>query len=216
MSFNVVLFSGGKDSLALALYLLERGENFRLVYNSYGYEPVFHWDYLWEVSKRLGLSLDITYPTKGFLRIFETAPTNNVPHCRQHIKISPLRSYLKERKAKKIFVGIRSDERRGCPKGKICPFIEEKITLRGVKELIRKSGVPLHPYYFLGFSRVSCVPCPNWGLRDVATCLRYEWCKKLLFQVLEVVFSFHSEVWIKRKARWYWRVYRFVRQKTLF
>ena len=42
MSSNIVLFSGGKDSLALALYLLERGENFRLVYNAYGYEPSFY------------------------------------------------------------------------------------------------------------------------------------------------------------------------------
>jgi 3'-phosphoadenosine 5'-phosphosulfate sulfotransferase (PAPS reductase)/FAD synthetase len=213
---DIVLFSGGKDSLALVLFLRQKGEDFRLVYNSYGYEPVFYWDYLWDVSKKLGLELDITYPVKDFLEIFKTAPTGNVPHCRQYIKISPFCLYLRDRKVNKVFVGIRSDEKRKCPKGRECPFINKGITLQGVNEIIRKSDIPLHPLYGLGFSRVSCIPCPNWGLRDVSVCLRYGWCKKLLFQVLDVVFSYHPEVWIKQKARWYWRVRKFVSQRTFF
>lgn len=132
MSKNIVLFSGGKDSLALALFLKQKREDFKLVYNSYGYEPSFYWDYLDYVSKKLGLELDITYPVKDFLEVFKLAPTSNVPQCRHYVKIEPLRLYLKRNKeVGKVFVGIRSDEKRGCPRNRNCPMIDYGITLKG-------------------------------------------------------------------------------------
>jgi len=216
---DVVLFSGGKDSLATALLLKAGKKDFRLVYNSYGYEPTFHWDYLEIISKRLGVEVDITKPKRNFFEIFKTAPTNNVPHCRQYIKISPLRDYLRENRVQKIYLGLRADEDRGCPKWDkrfSCPLKELGVGIAGVYRVIEAFNFDLHPLYQLGFSRVSCVPCPNWGKRDVLICLHYRWCKKLLLKVLDVVFSHHTEAWVRKKAVWYWRVYNIVRQKSLF
>jgi len=215
---RVLLFSGGKDSLATFLYLREKGIKPLLLYHSYGYELVLVWDYFDYLHRVLGVDFVITKPKVDFLEIFKEAPTLNVPRCRQYVKIAPFRDFVKSRDVEVAYLGLRADEKRGCPKHFAfeCPLKQANLGLSDVYNLIAKAKVKLHPFYSFGFSRVGCVPCPAWGKRDLVVCLKFDWCRKLLFKVLDVVFSFHSVKDLRRYGVWYLRAYYLAKQRFLF
>ena len=109
---NVVAFSGGKDSTAMALRMAELGEDFDLLFTATGDELPDLRCHLDRVVSMTGKTL-IEPTNKGLY--FWIAEHNALPNwrqrwCTRQIKIVPCIAYLKANPGSVLHVGLRADE----------------------------------------------------------------------------------------------------------
>lgn len=91
MTRQVVAFSGGKDSTAVALLLHERGENFDLLFTPTGNELPDLVAHLRRVSDHVGREI-IVPPNRSlalWIEHFKALPNNRQRWCTRLIKIEP-------------------------------------------------------------------------------------------------------------------------------
>jgi len=113
MAVNVVAFSGGKDSTAMALRLAELGEPFELLFNLTGDELPDLLAHVRSVAALAGRPLHLTTP--GFslaerVRRYEALPNGHMRWCTRELKIEPTVKFLASRPGSTLCVGLRADE----------------------------------------------------------------------------------------------------------
>jgi hypothetical protein len=109
---NVLAFSGGKDSTALALRLSELGEDFSLFFTPTGNELPELLGHIRRVKDIVGKPL-IVPPTRslqGLIRDQKALPNPWMRWCTRIIKIEPCIEFLKAHPGSTLIVGLRADE----------------------------------------------------------------------------------------------------------
>lgn len=185
---HIVSVSGGKDSAALALYLLERYPELPVeyVFCDTGCELPETYEYLERLEVVLGKeiarlnALDLLGMAKkpgrtpfdvwlqevygGFL------PSPRARWCTRVLKIKPFEDYVGEHRALS-YIGIRGDEdREGYTSRKppviseqpnimpVYPFKDDQLGLSDIQRILAESGLGL-PEYYRWRSRSGCYFC---------------------------------------------------------
>jgi len=171
----VVSVSGGKDSTAVCLALTEAGIEHRRVFADTGWEHDSTYEHLDTLRKHLG-PIDVVGVEGGMvakMRVRAGFPSRMQRWCTSTLKIKPLQEYHDEIRDSEgdtvSVVGIRSDESHS--RSMMLPFEDDDrwggyvwrpILSWSVEDVIsihHRHGVPLHPLYHQGMSRVGCWPC---------------------------------------------------------
>ena len=168
----VVGFSGGKDSLATALYCRDIGPT-TLLHADTGWEHPGHRGYLEYAANALGLPL-VTVGRPGGMRQLcvdkQMFPSRTRRFCTSHLKILPIAKHLAAQDDEVVsVVGVRAAESAARAKLTEWTYFDEadcwtwrpilKWSLGQVLAAIADAGVELHPHYADGAARVGCYPC---------------------------------------------------------
>jgi 3'-phosphoadenosine 5'-phosphosulfate sulfotransferase (PAPS reductase)/FAD synthetase len=110
---NVLAFSGGKDSTALALRLAELGEEFILFFTPTGDELPDCIDHIARVTALTGRPLvarSCGRSLRGLIEAKACLPNQNMRWCTRMLKIEPCKAFLLEHPGSVLLVGLRADE----------------------------------------------------------------------------------------------------------
>jgi len=176
-SVLVVSMSGGKDSTATALRVIESGLSARFVFADTGWEAQETYDYLDMLRHRLGITIDVVGAPGGMVgKIKHRAgfPARKQRWCTRELKVELIRAYhdeLMEREGVDTIsvLGIRAEE--SADRAKMPEFGFDDLwggyvwrpmiaaTIDDVLAIHHRHGIPVNPLYRKGFSRVGCNPC---------------------------------------------------------
>jgi len=169
----ILSVSGGKDSTAMGLFLLDLGIPFRMVFLDTGWEHKLTYDYIkGPLTDKLG-DIEIVkgpLPMADLILKKGMFPSRVTRFCTQELKVKPIIKYLKGLEEEPInAVGIRAAEsmrRAKMPawewqKGYDCEVWRPILdwTLDQVIEIHKRHDIKPNPLYLLGASRVGCWPC---------------------------------------------------------
>jgi 3'-phosphoadenosine 5'-phosphosulfate sulfotransferase (PAPS reductase)/FAD synthetase len=171
----IVSMSGGKDSTATSLALTEAGIDHRRVYADTGWEHESTYEHLDVLREHLG-PIDVVGVEGGMIakmRARAGFPSRLRRWCTRELKIEPLTAYhdaIRDAEGDTVsVVGIRADESRS--RSKMSAFEDDDTwggymwrpiidwSVRDVIDIHHRHGVPMHPLYLRGMSRVGCWPC---------------------------------------------------------
>src|SRR5215813_8680753 len=110
---NILAFSGGKDSTALALRLAELGQDYRLFFTPTFRELPECLDHIERIRDLTGKPLVVRTAGKTLDRLIEdqeALPNNRQRWCTRILKIEPCKAYLLENPGSTLLVGLRADE----------------------------------------------------------------------------------------------------------
>ena len=156
---HVVSLSGGKDSAAMAIYLRDRLPDLDYVFSDTDKELPETYEYLARIEAYLGKEIVRLRADRGFDHWLEVyggyLPSPRMRWCTKMLKIRPFESWVEKLGDVdvRMYVGIRADENRGgynptkpniTP---VYPFIEARITLARVHQILEDSGGGVPPYY---------------------------------------------------------------------
>jgi 3'-phosphoadenosine 5'-phosphosulfate sulfotransferase (PAPS reductase)/FAD synthetase len=182
----VVNVSGGKDSTALALAMLEADIPHRRVFADTRWEARETYEHLEMLRAKLGPIDVVGYPGGMPAKIREGArfASRMQRWCTRELKIEPLRTYCDAIDADGSIVvtatGIRAEE--GTERNGRAEMAEveddeqwggwmwrpiHKWTIADVLAIHHRHGVPVNPLYQRGHDRVGCYPCVMASKEDV-------------------------------------------------
>jgi hypothetical protein len=109
---NVVAFSGGKDSTAMALRLAEQGEEFELLFTPAGNEPPELFTHVESIAGLIGRTLhSVSNRDLDFwIKHHNALPNFRMRWCTRLLKIEPAKVFLVQRPGSTLLVGLRADE----------------------------------------------------------------------------------------------------------
>jgi 3'-phosphoadenosine 5'-phosphosulfate sulfotransferase (PAPS reductase)/FAD synthetase len=193
----VASVSGGKDSTALILSLLEAAQRgdipigvLRFVFADTGWEADETYAYLDYLRGRLGIEIAVMGVEGGMrTRIAHRAgfPGRMQRWCTQELKIEPLRAYhdrlIEETGLETVSaMGIRAAESEA--RAKMVEWEDEpegqrswggyvwrpllQWTIKDVLTIHNRHGVKVNPLYQRGHNRVGCYPCIYAGKEEIA------------------------------------------------
>jgi len=188
---NIASFSGGKDSTAVALWLIEQGIDFRPVHCDTGWEHPETEEYIKYINQtvfagRLIVLKNPKYPNGmvDLIRSKGSFPSRLRRFCTEALKIEPLHSYLETLDDGDITVyqGIRADESLRRSKMTKSDWsdegggyrIERPIFNWSADEVFaihKRHGVKPNPLYLQNAGRVGCAPCIMVSLRELKALL---------------------------------------------
>ncbi len=185
---HIISFSGGKDSTALAIYMLENYPHidFEFVFCDTGVELPETYAYIKRFEEIFGITVhhvnalqvhgfeekEGRIPFDVILRERYTGylPSPQVRWCTKALKIDPFEHFVGDDDCYS-YIAIRGDEQRASMSGgksvkisqkenitTVYPFIDFQIDLETVKSLLDDSGLGLPPYYRWR-SRSGCFFC---------------------------------------------------------
>lgn len=172
----IVSVSGGKDSTATWLRLLESGIRCRAVFADTGWEAPETYAYLDLLRAKVG-PIDVVGVEGGMrakIRARAGFPARKQRWCTRELKVEPLREYHDRVRAETdretvSVVGIRAEESEERAAMAVFGFDERwggyvwrpslDLTVAEVIETHHRHGVPLNPLYLRGHNRVGCYPC---------------------------------------------------------
>ena len=167
---HILALSGGKDSSALAIYLLGKVPNMEYVFCDTEKELDETYEYLIKLETFLGKKIhflkyssgygfdEILQIKKGFL------PSPKSRWCTEYLKLKPYEDFIGDDSVIS-YVGIRADEphRTGYISTKpnvktVLPFVENNVRLEDVERILNESGLGV-PRYYKWRSRSGCYFC---------------------------------------------------------
>jgi 3'-phosphoadenosine 5'-phosphosulfate sulfotransferase (PAPS reductase)/FAD synthetase len=112
MTKQIITFSGGKDSTALALRLAEMGEDFVCLFTPTGNELPELQAHIEKVLALINkpLVLPANKSLDEWITFYEALPNWRQRWCTRQIKIEPCVAYLKQHPGSTLLVGLRADE----------------------------------------------------------------------------------------------------------
>jgi 3'-phosphoadenosine 5'-phosphosulfate sulfotransferase (PAPS reductase)/FAD synthetase len=159
---HLLSLSGGKDSAALAVYMLEKYPNLPMeyVFIDSGCELPETYAYLEKIKAILGIKIIEIKPRRNFeywLKMFNgVLPSPQNRWCSRELKLKPYAKWLKVNCNEVVvynYVGLRADEDRIGYQSKsnkvlsVFPFLTDGLVLSDVKQILRESGLGLPEYY---------------------------------------------------------------------
>ena len=180
---HIVNFSGGKDSTAMLLLMIEKGMKIdEIIYCDTGKEFPEMYEHIKQVEKYIKRPITKLKATKTFdFLMFShkklkgknkgqngySWPDFKNRWCTSKLKTEIIRHYLKKYAGEEIieYVGIAADEIKRI-KGKKYPLVEWQMTERECLEYCYKKGFIWNGLYEK-FSRVSCWCCPLKSLKEL-------------------------------------------------
>lgn len=171
---HILAISGGKDSAALAVYMREKYPHIPLeyIFTDSGSELPETYEYLDRIQAILNIDIIKINPNKNFdywLKYFGgVLPSPSNRWCTRLLKLQPYSNWLKENYQNikiKSYIGLRIDENRKgfIPKKSeniepIYPFVNDKLALIDIYNILEKSGIGL-PKYYSWRQRSGCYFC---------------------------------------------------------
>ena len=160
--------SGGKDSSALAVYMLDRVPEMEYFFCDTGAELPETYEYLDKLESALGKPIARLNATKGFDHWFDVyrgaLPSPTMRWCTRKMKIEPIEEWVGDDEVVS-YVAIRADEsgRKGYVSTKpnikaIFPFVDDGIDHPGVLRILENAGIGL-PSYYEWRTRSGCYFC---------------------------------------------------------
>jgi 3'-phosphoadenosine 5'-phosphosulfate sulfotransferase (PAPS reductase)/FAD synthetase len=188
---SIVSFSGGKDSTAMLLQLIERDSPIdEILFCDTGVEFPAMYDHISDVQKFINRNITIIHPDHDFYWYFSwykrKSKTCKHPDvtglgfpgfmfrwCTSYLKIGPINKYCRQYESFQTYIGYSADEefrtqRPSIKKRKnlIFPLIEWNITGKAALKLCYESGFSWNGLYD-HFNRLSCWLCPLQTLVDL-------------------------------------------------
>lgn len=169
----IASISGGKDSTAMALWLMEKEIPFTSVFMDTGWEAEETYDYIrGPLTERIGPIVEISGKRKmeELIRHKQMFPSRVRRFCTQDLKIRPFAKWLKENTEEPVIaVGIRAGESYARSKMGEWEFSDwaDGWTWRPLINFTEEDVVEMHtrhdmrpnPLYLKGARRVGCFPC---------------------------------------------------------
>jgi 3'-phosphoadenosine 5'-phosphosulfate sulfotransferase (PAPS reductase)/FAD synthetase len=179
----VVCVSGGKDSAAMAIWLLKESglpNPTRFVFTDTGHENPVTLEYLDYLEAQLDIKIERVQGPYSFLTLAmkkKRFPSTRVRFCTEELKVKPLARWIDSQEEADpdfdpvVVQGIRREEsgpRRMMPEWEEsqrgaydCPMWRPIIdwTWQQVFDIHRKYGIEPNPLYKRGLKRVGCWPC---------------------------------------------------------
>ena len=182
--FHIVSFSGGKDSTAMLLMMVEKGMQIdEILFCDTGMEFPEMADHVKKVEEYIGREITVIKHDKGFEHLaFERVltkgkregekgygwPRPNARWCTSRLKTELIGKHLRNR-AKEYnviqYVGIAADEERRV-KDKVYPLVEWGVTEAEALQYCYDRGFDWGGLYEI-FGRVSCWCCPLKSLAEL-------------------------------------------------
>ena len=179
-----VSFSGGKDSLATLLLVLEAGLKPDILFIDTGLEFKETLDHVAAVSKEFGLPLVVEEAGEAFWDHLDTfgPPGKDYRWCCKTCKLGPAARLIKERYPEGVlsFIGQRryeSEQRAGKKSVWENPWVPLQIGASPIQNwtalhvwlYLFKMGVDYNPWYERGLERIGCWLCPSSDLAEMET-----------------------------------------------
>ena len=180
----IISISGGKDSTATLLFMLERvkKEDIEVVFIDTKWEADETYEYLDYLEEKLNIS--ITWiESEGMEALClrkKTMPNRIMRFCTENLKIKPFNKWLYENYVSKnkdfiICQGIRREESQARADTETFEIIKQTYNRKSffvktlypiaywkkkrVFDYIEEKGLKPNPLYSRGFNRVGCMPC---------------------------------------------------------
>lgn len=170
---HILALSGGKDSAALAVYLMDKISDLEYVFTDSGCELPETYEYLDRVEAILGIQITRLQPKRTFRDWlhykYGYLPSQRNRWCTFELKLRPYQRYINENYADCTiysYVGLRADEeseREGFKTSQSniiqChPLKEDGLVYSDVEALLKSSGLGF-PKYYQWRSRSGCFFC---------------------------------------------------------
>lgn len=166
---HILSISGGKDSAALAVYMMENYNipDLEYVFMDTEQELVETYEYLEKLEGALGCEIVRLKPERSFDEYVKLhngyLPSAQQRWCTINMKIKPFEAFVGDDHVYS-YIGIRGDENRDgyiSSKGNVepvYPFIDDSITKRDVFRILEESGLGI-PDYYKWRTRSGCYFC---------------------------------------------------------
>lgn len=172
----VASVSGGKDSAALCLWLMEQGIEHRRVFADTGWEHPATYEYLrGPLTSKLGPIDEVGFPggMVGLIDKKQTFPKRMQRFCTESLKVKPLATYVKQLQDEHgeviSAVGIRAAESKARSKLEEWEWSDSfdcdvwrpliRWSEQEVIDIHHRHGLAPNPLYLKGATRVGCWPC---------------------------------------------------------
>lgn len=177
---DIVSFSGGKDSTAMLLRMIETGMNIdKIVFADTGFEFPELYEYIKRIEKHIGKKIEVVYPSKTFEDWFYGKTTRG--KAKDEVRGFPLRIYpcywsreakivpltKLQKKTDKVYIGIAYDEKERCQSTSNLkyPLVEWKWTEQDCINYLNEKNL-FNPLY-VNFDRLGCYFCPKQNEKSI-------------------------------------------------
>ncbi len=177
---NIVSFSGGKDSTAMLLRMIELNIPVdKIVFADTGFEFPELYEYIKKIEKHIGRKVEFVYPEKSFEEWFEGKvtrgkhkgerrgfPLRYFPcYWSREAKVKPLTKIAN--KTDKVYIGIAYDEQQRCQSegNLVYPLVEWRWTEQKCIDYLNNKNL-FNPLY-VNFDRLGCYFCQKQNEKSI-------------------------------------------------
>lgn len=174
---NILAYSGGADSGALAVWMQRENIHFTPVFCDTGWEHPMTYAHIADFNTKVFRGTLVTLKPEGryvdmpsLVQIKKRVPSAKARFCTQELKVEPMKVFLAGlEESPTVYQGIRADEseaRRMAKRSEwsdVYDCLVERPLLTWTKAEVfafhKEHGIPVNPLYLLGAGRVGCFPC---------------------------------------------------------
>jgi len=182
---NIISLSGGKDSTAMLLMMLEKKSRVdHIVFFDTGWEFPEMYKHIDKLEKYIGRRIVRLSPRNSFDKLFKKYEfaSFNTRWCTR-VKVNTINKFCRKNKPYMQYIGFSYDERQRIKKtmGYCYPLVDWKVTEDDALKYCIEKGFNWGGLYEK-YERVSCWNCPLQNLKDLKALWKYfpEYWQKLL------------------------------------